>query len=112
MLKGYLPSSGGLLSIYKTVSNMDNRHNNVTSHAPAFLPSDDGDASNNPVIKFYKAWDVWGAFSNFDGTPIRMFDGPGPHGRLPSSFDPNATEWPSVEHYYQAQKFSSKICDK
>ena len=43
-----------------------------------------------PPIKFYKAWDEHGALSNFSPFPVRIDD----------------IEWPTVEHYYQAQKFA------
>jgi ribA/ribD-fused uncharacterized protein len=41
------------------------------------------------VIYFYKANDSYGCFSNFSLHPVWM----------------DALEWPTVEHYYQAQKF-------
>lgn len=46
------------------------------------------------IISFYKAWDAFGAFSNFSPHPITM-----------SSSNGKPTLWKSVEHYYQAQKF-------
>ncbi|KAL3630919.1 hypothetical protein CASFOL_023903 [Castilleja foliolosa] len=46
------------------------------------------------IIFFYKTWDPYGAFSNFSLHPIQMPDENG-----------NCYNWPSVEHYYQAQKF-------
>ena len=42
------------------------------------------------VIKFYRTGDPFGEFSNFAPFPIRMKD------RI----------WPTVEHYFQAQKFA------
>ena len=41
------------------------------------------------VIKFYGRNDEYGCFSNFAYSPFRL----------------NGTTWPSVEHYFQAQKF-------
>eukprot|EP01018_Ginkgo_biloba_P025457 Gb_30511 [translate_table: standard] len=46
------------------------------------------------IISFYKAWDRYGAFSNFSPHPISMLN-----------FDGDHVIWKSVEHYYQAQKF-------
>ncbi|XP_047311166.1 riboflavin biosynthesis protein PYRR, chloroplastic [Impatiens glandulifera] len=46
------------------------------------------------IIFFYKAWDPFGAFSNFSPHPIQMPDESG-----------NYISWSSVEHYYQANKF-------
>jgi ribA/ribD-fused uncharacterized protein len=51
-------------------------------------------------IEFYKAWDEWGALSNFSPHPIDM----------PRDFEQRddscaLCRWPSVEHFYQAQKF-------
>ena len=42
------------------------------------------------VIKFYSTGDQYGEFSNFAAFPIRL----------------NGRSWPTVEHYFQAQKFA------
>ena len=47
------------------------------------------------VVEFYKAWDRYGALSNFSPHPVR----------LPSA-DGTPRMWATVEHYYQAQKFA------
>jgi diaminohydroxyphosphoribosylaminopyrimidine deaminase/5-amino-6-(5-phosphoribosylamino)uracil reductase len=46
-------------------------------------------------LHFYKAWDVFGALSNFAPFQISMPSGP------------SGTEekWSTLEHYYQAYKF-------
>jgi ribA/ribD-fused uncharacterized protein len=44
----------------------------------------------NEVIKFYRTGDPYGEFSNFASYPIKLKD------RI----------WPTVEHYFQAQKFA------
>ncbi|HLO86753.1 MAG TPA: NADAR domain-containing protein [Nostocaceae cyanobacterium] len=41
------------------------------------------------TVYFYKVWQPYGCFSNFSPHPIEM----------------QGTVWPTVEHYYQAQKF-------
>ncbi|XP_010268305.1 PREDICTED: riboflavin biosynthesis protein PYRR, chloroplastic isoform X3 [Nelumbo nucifera] len=46
------------------------------------------------ILFFYKAWDPYGAFSNFSPYPLHMTDENGVY-----------LTWPSVEHYYQAHKF-------
>ncbi|GFR49391.1 hypothetical protein Agub_g11443 [Astrephomene gubernaculifera] len=73
-------------------------------------------------VSFYKAWDQWGALSNFSPHPITMPVDPS-HVLLASSSAAAAStsmaaaataadstiavrQWPSVEHYYQAHKFS------
>ncbi|XP_078434792.1 cytidine/deoxycytidylate deaminase family protein [Wolffia australiana] len=62
------------------------------------IPSADNvvvtDSYDVNIISFYKTWDSYGAFSNFSPHPIQMPDENG-----------NDLTWPSVEHYYQAQKF-------
>lgn len=68
------------------------------------IPSEDEtfaiDPTVNPyessIIFFYKAWDPYGAFSNFSPHPIQMPDGNGDY-----------ATWPSVEHYYQVLNFSA-----
>ena len=47
------------------------------------------------VAEFYKVWDRYGALSNFSPHPVR----------LPCA-DGTLRVWPTVEHYYQAQKFA------
>ncbi|MGB2926416.1 MAG: NADAR family protein [Limnothrix sp.] len=47
--------------------------------------------SKAKVIYFYKAYDPYGCFSNFSPHPIQQ----------------NGHHWPTVEHFYQAQKFAS-----
>uniref|UniRef100_A0A1J3D6B3 Riboflavin biosynthesis protein PYRR, chloroplastic n=2 Tax=Noccaea caerulescens TaxID=107243 RepID=A0A1J3D6B3_NOCCA len=69
------------------------------------IPSEEAtfeiDPSVNPfessIIFFYKTWDLYGSFSNFSPHAIRM----------PCGGEENDEYmiWPSVEHYYQANKF-------
>ena len=42
------------------------------------------------VIRFYRQGDAFGEFSNFAAFPIRL----------------KGAEWPTTEHYFQAQKFA------
>ncbi len=54
--------------------------------------------------EFYKSWDRYGSLSNFSAHPVSLPDGPvSASGSLP---DEPLREWPSVEHFYQAQKFA------
>jgi ribA/ribD-fused uncharacterized protein len=48
------------------------------------------------TIYFYKVWQPYGCFSNFSLHPIEMYN----------------TYWPTVEHYYQAQKFAGSADKK
>jgi ribA/ribD-fused uncharacterized protein len=43
-----------------------------------------------PVIEFYSTREAYGAFSNFAPNPIEL----------------DGLRWPTVEHYFQAQKFA------
>ncbi len=43
-----------------------------------------------PVIAFYSTREAYGAFSNFAPSPIEL----------------DGLRWPTVEHYFQAQKFA------
>lgn len=45
------------------------------------------------TIYFYKAWQPYGCFSNFSPHPIEI----------------EGVSWPTVEHYYQAQKFVGSV---
>ena len=57
------------------------------------------------VAEFYKAWDRYGALSNFSAHPVQMPAGPvTAGGGLPRGVP--CRSWPSVEHFYQAQKFA------
>jgi len=56
------------------------------------------------VVEFYKAWDRHGALSNFSPHSVELPGSPvaacGALGGGPRR------AWPSVEHFYQAQKFA------
>lgn len=60
--------------------------NNKLGHQ---LPLDNNEDYNLP-IHFYHSDQMWGEFSNFSAHPIFLKN----------------TIWPTVEHYYQAQKFA------
>ena len=56
------------------------------------------------VVEFYKAWDRNGALSNFSPHAVDLPAGPvSAAGALPRGA---VRAWPSVEHFYQAQKFA------
>jgi len=55
-------------------------------------------AGEDGRVRFYKSWDRNGALSNFSPHPVRMPRAWGEGGEKAS--------WPTVEHFYQAQKFS------
>lgn len=67
-------------------------------------------------VSFYKAWDQWGALSNFSPHPITMpveasagsssSNGASSNGNGASACCHQTRVWSSVEHYYQAHKFS------
>ena len=54
-------------------------------------------------VQFYKAWGEWGALSNFSPHAIDM---PRALGAPSNTRSAARCRWPSVEHYYQAQKFT------
>lgn len=59
--------------------------------------------TDSGAMRFYKSWDVNGALSNFSPHPI---DAPLVWvGREDDTDAKNICEWPTVEHFYQAQKF-------
>lgn len=56
------------------------------------------------VVEFYKAWDRNGALSNFSPHSVELPAGPVSAAGALSRGAVRA--WPSVEHFYQAQKFA------
>jgi len=50
----------------------------------------EGDPATQLVIEFYSTREAYGAFSNF----------------APHSIELDSVRWPTVEHYFQAQKFA------
>jgi diaminohydroxyphosphoribosylaminopyrimidine deaminase/5-amino-6-(5-phosphoribosylamino)uracil reductase len=127
MMTGYLPSSGGLLNLERSCSFRGNRAaaaaaaaagssgSNASSSssgeaAAAAVLAGRNRAGGEQIINFYKAWDEWGALSNFSPHPITM-----PVGPVTSSSSSSSTvgassselrQWASVEHFYQSQKFT------
>ena len=66
-----------------------------------------GGEEANAAVRFYKSWDANGALSNFSPHPIeapRVWRGP--NRDADASGPPETARWPTVEHFYQAQKFS------
>ncbi|CAI7932671.1 unnamed protein product [Closterium sp. NIES-54] len=77
-----------------------------------------------PVISFYKSWDPFGALSNFSPHPIRLplvlpLSLPSSSSSPPSTSaasngggeEGEEVLWHTVEHFYQAQKFSCSPCE-
>ena len=56
------------------------------------------------AVEFYKTWGEWGSLANFSPHPILMPGGQGD--QLPAGTPAAMRSWPTVEHYYQAQKFA------
>ena len=67
-----------------------------------------GSAAHMQAVHFYKAWDAYGALSNFSCHAVNMPEGPLSDANSPPPSSPlHQREWRSVEHYYQAQKFAT-----
>ena len=125
---GYLPSPGGPLALD---AGLDGGHRAARgARWPAGATSSSGGGDGAPAspplptptpstltpppppIDFYKAWDAHGDLSNFSGHEVSLPRGPvrrsargGTRGALVLPPGP-PIPWPSVEHYYQAQKFA------
>lgn len=76
---GYLPASGGLAAVAAAAGA---RAGAAAAAAEAEQPAGAGGA-----VRFYKAWDAWGALSNFSPHPVTLADAGGGGER----------EWPTVE---------------
>ncbi|EEH58146.1 uncharacterized protein MICPUCDRAFT_15833 [Micromonas pusilla CCMP1545] len=61
-------------------------------------------ASDAKEVRFYKSWDRYGALSNF--SPHSIVAPKSWRGVDAVDGDDEDVEWPTVEHFYQAQKFS------
>lgn len=61
------------------------------------------------AVQFYKAWDAYGALSNFSCHPIALPEGPmiEANSCQQAASPLDYREWRSVEHYYQSQKFAT-----
>lgn len=109
MIEGYLPSSGGLHSLHNSLM-QSSSGSSLTRDKPAehSVVTHFSRQERTPSVGFYKAWDKWGCLSNFSPHAIWMPDEPGPTGRAGVPGEPTSSEWSSVEHYYQAQKFAGR----
>ena len=59
------------------------------------------------AVRFYKAWDRYGALSNFSCHPVHLPDAPLADADTVQDLAVATRAWQSVEHYYQAQKFAT-----
>jgi diaminohydroxyphosphoribosylaminopyrimidine deaminase/5-amino-6-(5-phosphoribosylamino)uracil reductase len=134
MMTGFLPSSGGLSALEQALSfpggraaaaaaaglgsssSQQQQQQHTSQHllqeqqSGALLLQEQQQqqqrnrADSQRVISFYKAWDEWGALSNFSPHPIRMPTAA--VGSSSSSSSSSLQEYASVEHFYQSQKFA------
>lgn len=114
MIEGYLPASGGLKALHDNLLAMDAspssmvappvpQSNPVISH----VALQQAERQSKSQIGFYKAWDEWGCLSNFSPHPITMPEGKAPAEAAGTSDGTRRMRvWPSVEHFYQAQKYT------
>jgi diaminohydroxyphosphoribosylaminopyrimidine deaminase/5-amino-6-(5-phosphoribosylamino)uracil reductase len=89
---GYLPPSKSILHVAEEAyarrkpSQEEVRGSNKETQQQQQGEEEDGEEE----VKFYKAWNQYGLLSNFSCVPLKIDD----------------RTWRSVEHYYQAMKFS------
>lgn len=126
LLTGYLPLSGGPAALAASLA-AANPPAAPGVAEPAAAGGANGDApgprthksraaaasggGSEAVVEFYKAWDRHGALGNFTPHSVCLPAAPMTTELLDAAADaaPDAgmlRVWPSVEHYYQAQKFS------
>lgn len=71
------------------MASQDNIYTQGNSYHPSHGMTPEDLSPDQKVIRFYRPTDKYGCFSNFSAHPIQL----------------NGYTWPTVEHYFQAQKF-------
>lgn len=101
LVTGYLPASGGLASLSSRAASLPPPTELGGRMIAGTVPLDDSCDVKEPTCaeayecRFYKAWDAYGALSNFAPFPVTIKNEAG-----------EEEEWATIEHFYQAQKFS------
>jgi len=98
LVSGHLPSSGGLSKLVRDCAlPKPNEHGLSLSEILRSRRDDTAAAlpGKGTRVKFYKAWDAFGALSNFYPSEVRL--------SMDCSGKPRS--WRTVEHFYQAHKF-------
>ena len=109
LITGYLPPESSTGALAETEEGGSNDGDAWTEDALGIVEAAaeraaerrESAGENEGAMRFYKSWDVNGALSNFSPHPI---DAPLVWGGREDD-DAKTAEWPTVEHFYQAQKF-------
>lgn len=109
LITGYLPPASSTGALAETEGGGANDGTDAWTEDPLEIVEAAAErasrerAGTDASMRFYKSWDVNGALSNFSPHPI---DAPLVWvGREDDTDAKNMCEWPTVEHFYQAQKF-------
>eukprot|EP00884_Botryococcus_braunii_P000245 jgi/Botrbrau1/10220/Bobra.0362s0010.1 len=119
LLSGYLPASGGLEALEATLAAGRGGRTDLLEVTRASSSGKGPAAVQDPatqlpvgrrvvrekVAEFYKSWDQYGALSNFSPHAVLLPDAPVEAGQTAPSLG-TMREWPTVEHFYQSQKFA------
>jgi diaminohydroxyphosphoribosylaminopyrimidine deaminase/5-amino-6-(5-phosphoribosylamino)uracil reductase len=98
LVSGHLPSSGGLCKLVRDCALPKPNEHGLSLSEILRSRRDDSVAAQpgkETRVKFYKAWDAFGALSNFYPSEVRL--------SMDCSGKPRS--WRTVEHFYQAHKF-------
>ena len=108
LITGYLPPASSTGALAETEGGGANDGTDAWTEDPLEIVEAAAErasrerAGTDASMRFYKSWDVNGALSNFSPHPI---DAPLVWvGREDDTDAKNTCEWPTVEHFYQAQK--------
>ena len=98
LVSGHLPSSGGLCKLVRACAlRKPSEHglslDEIRSSRRGGMRT--ARTGQEACVKFYKAWDAFGALSNFYPSEVR----------LPMACSEKPRSWRTVEHFYQAHKF-------
>ena len=111
LISGYVPptcTTGFLREVMSDEESDPWDEDPLASVEAAVAAASEHDPGTTHEMRFYKSWDKYGGLSNFSPHPIDMprVWGASREVGAGTAGAADTVEWPTVEHFYQAQKFS------